>query len=609
MLQRYLRKRNSARYDAHAQGLHDSTSTPPHNNREMEDLEFYSPEKEGQNEITSFSEITSKPKDSLSPSSTEQIETTNSETDVPGESRLTNSCSLQVITKLSASTALESPVDPTISNGDASKNLNHSPVENLMEGNGQPTNTTGAAEQSHEGERGYDYELVNKERESEEMCPICCLIPRKPQKVKCCGNVFCHNCINAEKSCPLCRTDNFRSMRDRKCERKIASLKVHCPNHNKGCKWTGKLRNVEEHLKKDPTTSGEDRVRGCGYQLSFCDKCKETVMYVRMKTHLEEDCNHRIITCELESVGCDFSGPKYQMANHIQDDMLQHLSLVTRFVKRNEHHIEKLERNNLSPRHSPEMKSNVYLAISVGIVLVGILAAILMHQQRNQINEHHHLSLLQDDWAALEKIQRIKEADLDSKLTDYGLQLNNLHDIDNDLHKEMEEQKKELSKLSDKVHQEVSSEIVEQWGEISHLKSDFEELVFDAKEFKKTQRIKQADLDMKLTYDGLQLNDLNIKLDLLKHDIDDDLHKEMEEQKKELFKKLKKIQSMKEAALDMRLTDYAIQLNDLKIKLDLLSKDLHKVSERSNTKYIYDIIKQILRTLLPKFMSDFVPRN
>ena len=30
-------------------------------------------------------------------------------------------------------------MDPTISNGDASKNLNHSPVENLMEGNGQPT--------------------------------------------------------------------------------------------------------------------------------------------------------------------------------------------------------------------------------------------------------------------------------------------------------------------------------------------------------------------------------------------------------------------------------------------------------------------------------------
>ena len=317
---------------AHVYTILQRPHPTPTTTREMEDFEFYSPEKKGQNEITSFSEITPKPKDSLSPSSTEQIETTNSETDVPGESRLTNSCSLQVITNLSESTALDSPVDPTISNGDASNNLNHSPVENIMEGNGQPTNTTGAAEQSDEGERGYDYELVNKERESEEMCPICCLIPRKPQKVECCGYVFCHNCINAEKSCPLCRTDNFRSMRDRKCEQKIESLKVHCLNHNKGCKWTGELRNMEEHLKKDPTTSREDRVRGCGYQLSLCDKCKETVMYVRMKTYLEEDCNHRIIACEFESVGCDFSGPKYQMANHTQDDMLQHLSLVTRFI-------------------------------------------------------------------------------------------------------------------------------------------------------------------------------------------------------------------------------------------------------------------------------------
>ena len=146
------------------------------------------------------------------------------------------------------------------------------------------------------------------------------------------------------------------------------------PQPQQGCKWTGELRNVEEHLKKDPTTSREDRVRGCGYQLSLCDKCEGTVIYVRMKAHLEEDCNHRIIACEFESVRMRFQWPKYQMPNHIQDDMLQHLSLVTRFVKR----------NNSSPRHSPEVKSNVYLAISVGIVLVGILAAILIHQQQKQ---------------------------------------------------------------------------------------------------------------------------------------------------------------------------------------------------------------------------------
>ena len=83
------------------------------------------------------------------------------------------------------------------------------------------------------------------------------------------------------------------------------------------------------------------------------------------------------------------------------------------------------------------------------------------------------------------------------KLTDHGLQLNDLkirldllkHEIDDDLHKEMDEQKKELSKLSDEMHQEVSSEILEQQGEISHLKSDFEELVFNAKELKRIQRI------------------------------------------------------------------------------------------------------------------------
>ena len=65
---------------------------------------------------------------------------------------------------------------------------------------------------------------------------------------------------------------------------------------------------------------------------------------------------------------------------------------------------------------------------------------------------------------------------------------------------------------------------------------------------------------MKLTDYGLQLNNLKIGLDLLKHDIDDDLNKEMEEQK-ELSKKLMKIQRIKEADLDMKLTNYGLQLN------------------------------------------------
>ena len=48
--------------------------------------------------------------------------------------------------------------------------------------------------------------------------------------------------------------------------------------------------------------------------------------------------------------------------------------------------------------------------------------------------------------------------------------------------------------------------------------------------------MREADLDMKLTDYGLQLNNLTIRLDLLKHDINDDLQKEMKELKKELSK-------------------------------------------------------------------------
>lgn len=70
---------------------------------------------------------------------------------------------------------------------------------------------------------------------SECQCSICHSIPQKPS---CCGHAFCYSCVGAQTVCPLCR-DNLN---------KLLESKTCCPNLDKGCEWTGKLRAVDQHL-------------------------------------------------------------------------------------------------------------------------------------------------------------------------------------------------------------------------------------------------------------------------------------------------------------------------------------------------------------------------
>ena len=62
------------------------------------------------------------------------------------------------------------------------------------------------------------------------LCLICSRVLREPELTDCCGNHYCASCLkrwlNSSRSCPLCRENDFSTLRDKKTERVVQSLQV-----------------------------------------------------------------------------------------------------------------------------------------------------------------------------------------------------------------------------------------------------------------------------------------------------------------------------------------------------------------------------------------------
>ena len=64
-------------------------------------------------------------------------------------------------------------------------------------------------------------------------------------------------------------------------------LKINCDQSEKGCKWSGELRQREQHNDE------------CGYVSKPCiNECRQVVMRKDMENHKARDCPLRIAACE-----------------------------------------------------------------------------------------------------------------------------------------------------------------------------------------------------------------------------------------------------------------------------------------------------------------------
>ena len=85
-------------------------------------------------------------------------------------------------------------------------------------------------------------------------CPVCfdSFKDKVCFQTICCGNHICSDCAtrlqNMGAPCSQCH-GNFDTTKDQFFTRQFLSLKGRCYFSNAGCKWSGELRQLDEHKK------------------------------------------------------------------------------------------------------------------------------------------------------------------------------------------------------------------------------------------------------------------------------------------------------------------------------------------------------------------------
>ena len=237
---------------------------------------------------------------------------------------------------------------------------------------------------------GYECEFVeppdSKLLQSE--CSICLLILREPHIVSCCGHSFCETCIRHVqrdgKPCPLCNEPDFTTMANKGLKRTLNEFQVHCSHRELGCEWVGELGKLNHHLNVNPQP--ERQLEGCpftsvkcshckdhirrhviaGHQIALCPQRPYTCEYCEeyestfedvvdhwaeckcyllmcpnncnasesgierqnLEHHMKEECPLTVVECDFHYAGCGVKLPRKDMAGHMKEDSVAHISLL-----------------------------------------------------------------------------------------------------------------------------------------------------------------------------------------------------------------------------------------------------------------------------------------
>lgn len=141
---------------------------------------------------------------------------------------------------------------------------------------------------------GYSHELFTSPVPDDFICGVCTLVARDPQLTVCCGGQFCVGCIRAVakvgQPCPSCRQENVSYFVNRRDQRRIDSLEVHCTMKERGCGWKDKLELLAAHLD----VAGGN----CQYVDIECpNKCTRPVQRNQLAMHLAKECDKRDHFC------------------------------------------------------------------------------------------------------------------------------------------------------------------------------------------------------------------------------------------------------------------------------------------------------------------------
>ena len=194
----------------------------------------------------------------------------------------------------------------------------------------------------------HDYHFV--ERPSQDfLCPVSRELLLEPQQTSCCGNHLSLEAatrLRAEgKRCPMCNGGSWNAVFDKYHRRKVHEMRVYCWHKGNGCEWVGELNSVAQHATS--CEHGLWKCKYCGLRCEFvegwekhwptCPKFPEpcpnscevgSVERCNMEQHRSE-CSLEPVACEMKEFGCSVVVPRKELARHMRESELQHLTAMT----------------------------------------------------------------------------------------------------------------------------------------------------------------------------------------------------------------------------------------------------------------------------------------
>ena len=198
--------------------------------------------------------------------------------------------------------------------------------------------------------RSMEKEFDFVERPSQDFfCPVSLELLLEPQLTSCCGH---HLSLEAaarlqreRKPCPMCNGEEWSAMLDKYHRRKVHEVRVRCWHKENGCEWVGEVNELKRHANscvKRPwecqycalkCTYGE----GEGKHWPTCSKFPEpcpngcevgSVERCNMEQH-RSVCSLEPVACEMKEFGCSVVVPRKDLATHMRESELQHLTAMT----------------------------------------------------------------------------------------------------------------------------------------------------------------------------------------------------------------------------------------------------------------------------------------
>ena len=195
-------------------------------------------------------------------------------------------------------------------------------------------------------QRDFDFE----ERPSQDFfCPVSLELLLEPQQTSCCGHHLSSEAVNRllreGKPCPMCSGEQWSAMLDKYHRRRVHEVRVRCSHKENGCDWVGEINGFFRHVNSCDRRPWECKYCGlkCTYEeggekhwptcLKFPELCPNSsevgsVERCNMEQHRSE-CSLEPVACEMKEFGCSVVVPRKELARHMRESELQHLTAMT----------------------------------------------------------------------------------------------------------------------------------------------------------------------------------------------------------------------------------------------------------------------------------------